>query len=295
MSTNINAYHLPTSLEEATTLLAQYNGKARVVGGGTDYFVDDSREAGGNKPDALVDVTQMRGWQDVRAEDGYVIIGCGATHTQIVASALVQKGGTALMESCGLIGGPQVRNVGTLAGNIAHALPAADGTLSLTALGGDVAVAGAGQPITWMPLGKAFAGPGKSAIDSTKQIIVALRFRPTGAHEGSGFARIMRPQGVALPIMGLACRVKLHGDVIESAAIAAGPVAPTPYRASKAEAFLAGKPATLESINAAAEVMLTEVQLRTSAHRATAEYRREVLPVLLREAMTKAIDRAKNN
>lgn len=295
MTTGINHYHLPATLHEALALLAQHNGAARVIGGGTDYFVDDARESGADRPEALVDVTRMAGWQDVRGEGEFIVIGCGATHSQIVASPLVRVGGTALMESCGLIGGPQVRNVGTLMGNIAHALPAADGTLALLALGGEIAVAGgtAESPgLVWMPLSLAFRGPGKSAIDSARQIIVAARFVPTGANEGSAFARIMRPQGVALPIAGLACRVKLNGDSIESAAIAAGPVAPTPFRAAQTEAFLAGKPATPETVEAAAAVLLNESKLRTSPHRATAEYRREVLPVLLREAMLNAIARA---
>ena len=295
MTTGINHYHLPATLNDALALLAKHNGAARVIGGGTDYFVDDARESGPDRPEALVDVTRMAGWQDVRSEDGFIVIGCGATHAQIVASPLVRVGGTALMESCGLIGGPQVRNVGTLMGNVAHALPAADGTLALLALGGEIAVAGgtAEAPgLVWMPLALAFRGPGKSAIDSARQIIVAARFVPTGPNEGSAFARIMRPQGVALPIAGLACRVTLRGDEIASAAIAVGPVAPTPFRAAQTEAFLAGKPATSESIETASAILLSESKLRTSPHRATAEYRREVLPVLLREAMLNAIARA---
>ena len=71
-----------------------------------------------------------------------------------------------------------------------------------------------------------------------------------------------------------------------------GPVAPTPFRAAQTEAFLAGKRATSESIETASAILLSESKLRTSPHRATAEYRREVLPVLLREAMMNAIARA---
>ncbi|MEO6061488.1 MAG: FAD binding domain-containing protein [Thermoflexales bacterium] len=296
MMTGINHYHLPATLSDALALLSHHNGAARVIGGGTDYFVDDARESGHDRPEALVDVTRMTGWQEVARDGEFIVIGCGATHSQIVASPLIRVGGTALMESCGLIGGPQVRNVGTLTGNIAHALPAADGTLALLALGGEIAVAGgtAESPaLVWMPLSLAFRGPGKSAIDSARQIIVAARFVPTGADEGSAFARIMRPQGVALPIAGLACRVKVRDGVIASVAIAAGPVAPTPFRAAQTEVFLAGKPASLETIESAADVLLNESKLRTSPHRATAEYRREVLPVLLREAMLSAIARAK--
>jgi len=292
MPIGIQDYHTPATLDEALDLLGRYNGSSRVVGGGTDYFVDDARESGGQPPHALIDVTGLQGWQEVRREGDHIVIGCGATHTRIVASPLVQQGAAALMESCGLIGGPQVRNVGTLMGNIAHALPAADGTLSLLALDGEVAVATPGQALVWMPLAQAFRGPGKSAIDSTRQILVAARFRPTGRSEGSAFARVMRPQGVALPIAGLACRVAVQNGTIERAAIAAGPVAPTPFRAARTEAFLRGKPASADSLTEAIPVLLGECTLRTSPHRASAEYRREVLPALLREAMTRALERA---
>lgn len=135
-----NNYHLPQTLDEAVDLLAQYDGRARAVAGGTDYFLDERND---DVPTALIDVTRMAGLRDIREADGYIVIGCGVTHTQIIESPLIQQHGTALVEGCFVIGGPQVRNVATLAGNIAHALPAADGTLALLALGGEVAVASA--------------------------------------------------------------------------------------------------------------------------------------------------------
>ncbi|MCS6774877.1 MAG: FAD binding domain-containing protein, partial [Thermoflexales bacterium] len=282
------AYFIPETLEEAAALLERYAGAARVVGGGTDYFVDESH----NGARVLVDVTRLRGLREVRQEGDDVVIGCGATHAQIVASPLVQQGGTALAEACGQIGGPQVRNVATLAGNIAHALPAADGTLALLALGGEVQVAWAEHGALhteWLPLAQAFKGPGQSAIDSTRQIIAAARFRPTGSGEASAFARVMRPQGVALPIMGLAVRLALTSEgLVSRVRIATGPAGPVPFRAEQTEAFLLGHALDEATLAQAAEVLLGEVRLRTSPHRATAEYRREILPVLLRRALLTA-------
>src|SRR5512141_454527 len=109
---HLEAYHVPLSIEEALDLLASYQGRARVVGGGTDYFVDDPEAEG---PVALVDVTGISTTRDIHDDGNYVVIGCGVTHTQIVASELVMNRGTALAEACGQIGGPQVRNVATLA------------------------------------------------------------------------------------------------------------------------------------------------------------------------------------
>jgi CO/xanthine dehydrogenase FAD-binding subunit len=103
----------------------------------------------------------------------------------------------------------------------------------------------------------------------------------------------MRPQGVALPIMNMAVCVRVVADYIGEAAIAAAPVAPVPFRCRQTEAFLRDKPATPATIEAAIEPLLSECRPRTSPHRATAEYRREVLPVLLRRTLSKAIERAK--
>ena len=296
-------YYLPTSIGEALQVLATYDGEARIVGGGTDLILEIQQ---GHRPPvkALVDVTRIAGANEIRREGDHIVIGCGVTHTQIVSSPLIQHYGTALVEGCGVIGGPQVRNVGTLAGNIAHALPAGDGTISLLALGGEAQVArGKRQDASfrsqdadaieaeWIPLERLYLGPGQSRVDSTREMISALRFIPTGAREASAFARIMRPQGVALPILGMATRLQLEGDTISAARIAVGPVAPTPFRACNTETFLIGRPATDATIEAAIPVLLHECHPRTSAHRATSEYRREMLSVLLRKTTGTAITR----
>jgi carbon-monoxide dehydrogenase medium subunit len=288
-----NEYHLPTSVEDAVALLTRYDGKARVVAGGTDLILD--LQQGNEHPvEALIDVTRITGLNVIHEDNGTITIGCGVTHNQIVESQLLHQKATALVEASYVVGGPQVRNVATLGGNVSHALPAADGTTALNALDAEVEVASyTGR--RWIPFTSLFLGPGKSAIDSTREVLVAIRF-PVG-QDGilsySASSRIMRPQGVALPIMNMAVRVRVIDDRIVEAAIAVAPVAPTPFRCKQAEAFLTGKSATSESIEMAIDVLLSECKPRTSPRRATAEYRREVLPVLLRRTLSKAFDRAK--
>ena len=284
-------YHLPVSVDEAVGLLARYDGKARVVAGGTDLILD--LQQGNEHPvEALVDVTRIVGLNEIREEAGFILIGAGVTHTQIVASELLHRKATALVEASYVVGGPQVRNVATIGGNVAHALPAADGTTALNALDAEVEVASfSGR--RWIPFTSLFLGPGKSAIDSTREVLTALRCKATGLREGSAASRIMRPQGVALPIMNFSTWVRVIDNRIDEVALAVAPVAPTPFRCKQTEAFLTGKPATSESIEAAVEVLLSECKPRTSPHRATAEYRKEVLPVLLRRTLSKAIERAK--
>ncbi len=299
-------YHLPTTVNEALALLAHYDGRARVVAGGTDLLVDTQAEYyEGHRPhfDALVDVTRIAGANDIREQDGFIVIGCGVTHTQIVASALIQKRATALAEACSVVGGPQVRNVATLCGNVAHALPAADGTVALMALDGEALVSSLQSPVDshqssvnshqWRPLATLFKGPAQSAVDSTRELITALRFRPLDAGEGSAFARVMRPQGVALPILGMAVKIEIRDQRLETIAISAGPVAPIPFRAKRTEEFLRGKILDDNVLQQAAQILVNEAQPRTSAHRATKEYRFELLPALLKQTLTKALERAR--
>jgi carbon-monoxide dehydrogenase medium subunit len=115
---------------------------------------------------------------------------------------------TALTEACGLIGGPQVRVVATLGGNVAHALPAGDGTIALLALDADAELASLGKR-EWLPLAELFAGPGQTTFDRTRQVLVGFRVPLTVYREASAFYRVMRPQGVAIAILNVACWMRL--------------------------------------------------------------------------------------
>ncbi len=285
-------YHTPATIEEAISLLAKYDGQARVVGGGTDLILEMQQ---GHRPpvEALIDATKITGLNRIVEEDGYLVIGAGVSHTQLVADERIARHGTCLVESCGVIGGPQVRNVGTLAGNVAHALPAGDGTISLLALGGELQVATTAG-IEWLPMGQTFVGPGQSTIDPTRALLTRLRFKPTGPNEASAFRRVMRPQGVALPMIGMAARLTVEDELITAARVTIGPAGPTPFLAEKTMAYLTGRPASPDIFVQAAELALEEVKLRTSRHRATAEYRTEMIRSQLPQTLAKAVERAKS-
>ena len=284
-------YHTPTTVEEALAVLHGYDGRARVVGGGTDLLVETRR--GLRRPfDALVDASRISGLGAITEQDGFIVIGCGVTHTQIVNDARIRRHGTCLAESCGVIGGPQVRNVGTLAGNVAHALPAGDGTIGLLALGGEIEIASR-EGTRWLPVKDSFEGPGRSIIDRHRQLLTRIRFRPLGASEGCAFQRVMRPQGLCLPIISMAARIELDGENrISDATIGMGPVGPVPWSAEPVAAALVGGPAVDSRFARAADVALENVQLRASKYRATREYRetmiRTYLPIILSTAVRRA-------
>ena len=221
-------YYTPKTVAEAVELLQRYDGQARVVGGGTDLLVEIRR--GLHRPvEALVDASRIAGLNTIEDDGDYIVIGCGVTHSQIIKDARIIRFGTCLSESCGVIGGPQVRNVGTLAGNVAHALPAGDGTIGLLALGGEIEIAGA-DGTRWIPMQESFKAPGKSFIDRHREVLTRLRFKPTGTREGSAHHRVMRPQGLCLPIISMAVRLQLDEDnTITKARISMGPVGPVPF------------------------------------------------------------------
>lgn len=284
-------YYTPSTVAEAVEILQRYDGDARVVGGGTDLLVETRR--GLHKPvTAMVDVTHIEGLGKISVEDDYIVIGCGVTHSQIVRDERIIEKGACLAESCGVIGGPQVRNVGTLAGNVAHALPAGDGTIGLLALGGEIEVAGV-DGARWMPLQESFKGPGKSFIDRYREVLTRLRFRPTGPGEGSAHHRVMRPQGLCLPIISMGVRVALDtANVITEARISMGPVGPVPYLAEPAMEVLVGGQATASQYAKATEVALQSVELRSSKYRATREYREQMVRTFLPAILERAVERA---
>lgn len=290
------AYHTPQSVDEALSLLSQYAGGAQIVAGGTDLILD-MQQGNHSALQALIDVTTIRDLDQIREDNGWIVIGAAATHAAIEASPLIRHHGAALAESCSVVGGPQVRNVATIGGNVAHALPAADGTIGLLALNAEVQVCtwnGAAVECTWQPLLSIFVGPGKNRL-TANQMIGAFRFPVRAPRSGSAFDRIMRPQGVALPILGVAAQVTLDesGRRAVAASIAVGPAGPIPFRATESETILLGAPALDETVlGRAIDAAQRQAELRTSKHRASKEYRHEMIAVLLRRVLPKAVARA---
>ena len=291
------AYYTPHTIDEALTALVHHGGRAQIIAGGTDLILD-IQQGNHAAPEALVDVTAIAGLNEIWEEGGWVYLGAATTHAEIEASDLVRRHGTALTESCGVVGGPQVRNVGTLGGNVAHALPAADGTIGLLALDAQVQVCtltADGLACAWQPLLSIFAGPGKNKL-AANQMLAAFRFPTLQPRQASAFDRIMRPQGVALPILGLAAKLTLDDTLtrVAAATIAIGPAGPIPFRATQAEQVLTGAgqfdAAAVEAAVAAAQA---QAELRTSKHRATKEYRHEMIAVLLRRVLNAAVARAR--
>jgi len=283
---------MPRSIDEAIQCLHHYDGRAQVIGGGTDLLLEIQQ---GLRPavDAMVDLSQISGLDHITTDQDHVIIGCAVTHTQIIQSDFIIRHGTALVESCGVIGGPQVRNVATLAGNVAHALPAGDGSIGLLALGAETEVTDT-TGSRWIPIQEAFLGPGKSVVDPHHALLTRLRFQSTAENGGSAFTRVMRPQGVALPMISMAARLQLdNSNTITMARVSIGPAGPVPYLAEPAMEQLIGVLAEPKQFEQAAEAVLESVALRSSKYRATQTYRAEMIRSHLPLILARAAERAR--
>jgi len=282
-------YTRPTSVEEALQILTSAPGPALPLAGGTDILLD-LQQARHSPVHTIVDLTAIPEMTLLEIRDERLFIGAGVPLSHIARNPLAARHAQALVEACDLVGGPQVRNVATLGGNVAHALPAADGTIGLLCLEAEAEIAGPdGKQRKPMP--ELFMGPGKSALQ-TAEIITGFYVPLVGQGQASAFKRIMRPQGVALPIMNNSVWVERDGDTVRRIRIAVGPGGGVPFRARKAEAFLGGKRYTDESFRTSLEALIEEVKFRTSKMRASSEYRYHLVGPLLKDTFETAWERA---
>lgn len=287
-------FYLARSVDDALKALSAASGKARVIAGGTDLLLE--LQQGKKKPvDILVDINRIPEMTLVEVEGEWLSIGAATPLSHLIENTLIQRHAEALFESCALIGGPQVRNTATLGGNVAHALPGGDGSIALTALGAKAEIATlSGRKL--VPIEHLFAGPGISAINSESDIIIRflIPIRRTG--QGSAFSRVMKAQGIALPVLNIAVWLEKAGSdsqqIIQEIRIAVGPAGPMPFRAMSTESSFLGKPLGDAGLAEAKAILRDEIPVRTSPHRATADYRRQVSGVLLERAIRRAWKRA---
>jgi CO/xanthine dehydrogenase FAD-binding subunit len=279
-------YHLAKNTTDALQALASAAGPACLIAGGTDLLLD--LQQGRCLPvHTLVDVTRCVELTCLVVRGERLFIGAAIPLSQLEASPLVQEHAQALWEACGLIGGPQVRNTATLGGNVAHALPAGDGSIALLALRAQAEIASLSGSRE-APLESLFLGPGRSALQSGQELLVGFYLPLKAPGQSSAFRRIMRPQGVALPILNMAAWLQWEDDVIMDLSLAVGPAGAVPCRAWEVEKVLVGKVLTEAVLQEASQILLDSVHFRTSPHRASSEYRQHLATWLLRETLEAA-------
>ncbi len=278
-------YLFANSVEHALELLARYGGRAQLIAGGTDLVLQSQR--GECPATVMVDITRIPGLNRIEERDGYILIGAQVTHAQIAASPLIREKAPILAMACSQVGGPQTRNAGTLVGNVVNAQPAADGATALFALDAELEVATL-ETRRWEPISQVYRGVGVCAIDACREMVTAVRFRPLANACGCSYQRLARRKALTLPTLVVAVVLEMGEDVVRTARIAIGPVAPTPYRAADAEAYLIGKKAHEAAFAEAGQLAAAKAKPRDSLIRGSSEYRTAMVAVLVRRALAEA-------
>ncbi|MFH1929383.1 MAG: xanthine dehydrogenase family protein subunit M [Chloroflexota bacterium] len=283
-------YLYPVTVAEAVQMLADYGGRARVIAGGTDLVLQ--LRSGERQAFCLVDISRIDELRGITEADEIITIGAATTHAEVAASPLIRRRAEVLAQAAAEVGSPQIRNRGTLGGNVLNAQPAADTALALLALDAQAEIVGQGGAY-WLPMSEMYAGPGVSRVDSSTELVRAFRFRGLGWQAGSSYRRLGKCKSIALPVICAAAVVHLDGAKFVSAAISLGPVAPRPWRPAAAEAWLAGQPAADENIAQAAKLAQQDAKPRSSLLRCSSAYRREMVAVLVRDTLSSAVAAAR--
>lgn len=277
-------YHRPETVADALALLAEREGSVPVAGA-TDVWV--GLQAGKLAPSALVSLRRIPGLSGIREEaDGSVVLGAATPHAAVEDSALVRGRLPALHRACSAVGSRQVRNVGTLGGNLCNAAPSADSAVPLLLYDAVCVARGPGGERT-LPVAEFFLAPGRNAL-APGEILTEIRIPPPPERTHADYWKLTRRKAVELPILGVGVRVSLdRGGVVRQARVALGVAGPTPLRARSAEAVLEGQPLTRQSAAAAAEAAAQEAQVRDS-WRGKAWYRRQMIRVLVPRVLERA-------
>lgn len=282
-------YSAPANLDEALDLLASHPGRARILAGGTDLLLD--LRSGKKQAQALVDITRIPDLNRIWNENGLVEIGAAVTFAAIRENEYFKNRLPMLTEAAGSVGARGIQTTATWVGNLVQAMPAGDGAIVALALEAEAQVVEIGKS-EWWPVSRLFAGPGKSAINSTRQIVTHLRFKIPATAWGAAWQRLGRRSALTLPTINCAVKVEIENGRIRQAVIALGPVAATPFRAREAESFLVGKLPVEKNLAEAGAIARDESNPRDNPLRASREYRLAILPVMVRRALNTAVKSA---
>jgi carbon-monoxide dehydrogenase medium subunit len=239
-------YYRADSVREAIDLLGAHEGAELLAGGHGLFPLMKTRE---HTPPVLVDIGRVEGLSGVEVRGNTVAVGALTTHADLAASADAREHATALADASGALGDLQVRNGGTIGGNIAHSDPRSDPPAALLALGGELSVEGPDGERT-IDVDDFFVGAFETALEDG-ELVTSLSV-PVHDHDGaSAYVRYRNPlSGYALVGVGVSLRVA--GTEIESARVAAAGVLDAPTRLAAVESALTGEDPTADVLTEAA-------------------------------------------
>jgi carbon-monoxide dehydrogenase medium subunit len=283
-------YKAPSSVDAAVKRLAEAQGRARPLAGGTDLLVKLRRET--LDLDLVVDVKRIPALKEVayHPEDG-LTVGAAASCAEVGAHAAVRQHYPGLWDAVSLIGGPAIQNRATVGGNLCNAAPSADAIPMMIVLGARARVSGPDGERR-IPVVDFCTGPGETVLHPD-ELLVSLHFAPPEPHTGAAYRRFTPRGEMDIAVAGAGAWVKLDAasNEIVDARIALAAVAPIPLPVVELSEVLGGRVPNEEAIEAAA----AQAQACASPiddMRGTAAQRRHLVGVLVRRALGGAIRRA---
>jgi carbon-monoxide dehydrogenase medium subunit len=275
-------YVAPTTVEEALAALAQYGDEAKIIAGGQSLLPVLRMRL--NAPEWVIDLGRIDSLRGVRDEGAAIFVGAMTRHSDVAADPLVAEHAALVARATATVADEQVRHRGTFGGALAHADPAGDLGAPALALDAEFVIAGpAGERV--VPGAEFFQGLFETAV-SEDELLIGVRIpKHTGwtAHYEK-FVRVAHQW----PICAVGATLKVNGGVIEGAAIGLTNMGSTPLRAAGVEQALVGQQATEEVVRNAAALAADGAEPPSDLN-GDADYRRHLVTVLTRRAITKAL------
>ena len=280
-------YHAPSTIDEATALLARLGEDAKVLSGGQSLIpLMKLRLA---NPTHLVDINGIPGLSYVREADGFLHIGALTRESELEESELIRTRYPLLHDTSKVIADPLVRNLATVGGNLAHGDPANDHPATMLALGAEVVAVGP-KGERRLPIASFFTGPFTTSL-KPDEILVEIRVPTPPARSGGAYLKLERKVG-DFATAAVAAQLTLGANgACERVGIGLTNVGLTPIKATKAEAALKGKAPDEAAIKRAAE-LAAEASEPSADLRGSVEYKKDLVRVLTARALRKAVERA---
>ena len=281
-------YYKPASLNEALQVLSNCRRRginARPLAGGTDLL--PLMKGKYLLPDAIVELTDLPELRGIRVAEGVMRIGATTTFAELSDNANLRNLVPCLHMACRQVGSVQIRNRGTIAGNLCTASPAGDSIPPLYVLDAVIELSSMQNgkaSVRHIPVGDLFKAPGSTVIE-LHEVVTAIRFNVPDASCKGWFAKIGQRKAMTISKINIALLFKLKGTIIDDIRIALGSVAPTIVRALRTESFLRGKEINDSCAGTCAEEIIREECSPIDDIRSFAWYRREMSGILLRRGL----------
>ncbi|MBU4509501.1 xanthine dehydrogenase family protein subunit M [bacterium] len=278
----------PNNLDEACDLLVRYKDKAKIIAGGTDLIIALKEEKLSNCLEIIMDISNLKELNYIKEEGKYIRIGPGARHAEIAKNKLINKYAPVLSMASSVVGSPQIRNKGTIAGNIVTASPAADIIPALIVLD-SILVIRKGKEKRKMFLKDVFEGPNKVNLKSD-EIVSEIFFEKLPLDAKYDFIKLARRNAVDKSRMNIAVITQQNKNKeITDVRISVGSLTPIPGRFKDAEDLLLGEIPTQDLIQKAGK-KIAEEMVNKSGYRWSTEYKEPVVKSLIGRVLNRVLE-----